>query len=105
MGEPRTFKKLTMKRHRFINLLGAAAAWPLAARGRSGAVRRIGVPMSFVESDPAAQERATAFRQSLTELGWSEGRNLKIEWHWRRRYRPGARIGRRTGAADAWCHR
>ena len=62
-----------MGRREFVALLGgAAAAWPLAARAQQGApMRRIGVLMGFAESDPAAQSWLAAFRNALTQLGWS----------------------------------
>jgi len=70
-----------MKRRAFITLLGgAAAAWPLAARAQQP--RRVGVLMGFAESDPAAQSWLAAFRNVLTQLGWSEGNNLRIEVRW-----------------------
>jgi len=70
-----------MKRRAFITLLGgAAAAWPLAARAQQP--RRVGVLMGFAESDPAAQSWLAAFRNALTQLGWSEGNNLRIEVRW-----------------------
>src|SRR6516165_7571331 len=72
-----------MKRREFITLLGAAAAWPLAARGQQAdRVRRIGVLMSMVESDPRGLEFITAFAQGLAELGWTVGRNVRIEYRW-----------------------
>ena len=72
-----------MKRREFITLLGAAVAWPLAARGQQGErMRRIGVLMPLAESDPVAQARLAAFRQALTALGWVEARNLRIEYRW-----------------------
>src|SRR5262245_7748173 len=73
-----------MKRRAFITLLGgAAAAWPLAARAQQGErVRRIGVLMSAVEGDQRGLESITAFAQGLAELGWTVGRNVRIEYRW-----------------------
>ncbi len=70
-----------MKRREVIRLLGGvAAAWPLAARAQQpDRIRRIGVLVNTVETDPAAQGRIAAFRQSLERLGWLEGRNVHIE--------------------------
>ena len=72
-----------MKRREFITLLGGAAAWPLAAGAQQpDRVRRIGVLMSMVESDPRGLEFITAFAQGLAELGWTVGRNVRIEYRW-----------------------
>ena len=73
-----------MKRREFITLIGGAtAAWPLAARAQQGeGVRRIGVLMGLAESDPEGHSRAAAFRQGLEQLGWIEGRNVRIELRW-----------------------
>jgi ABC-type uncharacterized transport system substrate-binding protein len=73
-----------MRRRSFLTLLGgAAAAWPLAARAQQdGRVRRIGVLMSNVEADPEAQGWLQAFRRGLADLGWVEGRNLRIDVRW-----------------------
>jgi putative ABC transport system substrate-binding protein len=74
-----------MKRRKFISLAGcAAAAWPLAARGQqaAGKVPRIGVLSGLAVDDPEAQARIAAFRQGMQELGWSEGRNLQIDYRW-----------------------
>jgi ABC-type uncharacterized transport system substrate-binding protein len=73
-----------MKRRSFITLLGGAAvAWPLAARGQQGErVRRIGVLMYLPADDPEGQARFAALVQALTQLGWTEGRNLRIDTRW-----------------------
>ena len=72
-----------MKRRKFITLLGGAAAWPLAARAQQGErVRRVAVMSGLVESDPETPLRVVAFRQALGKLGWSEGRNLVIDFRW-----------------------
>jgi ABC-type uncharacterized transport system substrate-binding protein len=72
-----------VKRREFITLLGGAAAWPLAARAQQGErVRRIGVLMSAVEGDQRGLESITAFAQGLAELGWTVGRNVRIEYRW-----------------------
>src|SRR5215472_10269191 len=72
-------------RRDFITLLGggAAAAWPLAARARSNErVRRVGVLSNFAESDLEAQSMVEALHQTLQELGWVEGRNLRFDHRW-----------------------
>ena len=72
-----------MKRREFITLLGAPLAWPLAARAQQGErVRRIGVLTAYSESDPEAQARVGAFREGLQKLGWTEGRNIRIDARW-----------------------
>ena len=72
-----------MMRREFITLLGgAAAAWPLAARAQGDRMRRIGVLMSTAEDDPERQARIVAFQQGLQQLGWTIGRNLRIETRW-----------------------
>jgi hypothetical protein len=71
-----------MNRRSFITLLGGAAAtWPLAARAQQpDGMRRIGVLMHLPENDPEAQARMRAFRQGLQQLGWVEGRNVRIDY-------------------------
>ena len=72
-----------MRRREFISLLGGAAAWPLAARAQQpDRVRRIGVLMPGAADDPDYQTRNAAFLQGLGELGWTVGRNVRIEYRW-----------------------
>jgi putative tryptophan/tyrosine transport system substrate-binding protein len=73
-----------MQRREFITLLGgAAAAWPVAARAQQGErMRRIGVLMNLVADDPESTLRVVAFVQGLQELGWTEGRNVRIDARW-----------------------
>jgi ABC-type uncharacterized transport system substrate-binding protein len=73
-----------MRRREFITLLGgAAAAWPLAAHAQEGErVRRIGVLTYLAANDAEGQARHAAFTQALGQLGWSEGRNLRIDARW-----------------------
>jgi ABC-type uncharacterized transport system substrate-binding protein len=73
-----------MKRRDFITLLGgAAAAWPLAARAQQReSMRRVGVLQSFAADDPEGQVRLTAFGQGLQQLGWTVGRNMRIDYRW-----------------------
>jgi putative tryptophan/tyrosine transport system substrate-binding protein len=62
---------------------GAVANWPFAVDAQqSERLRRIGVLMTPAENDPAATSGIAAFRQSLQELGWSEGRNVHIDYRW-----------------------
>jgi len=72
-----------MKRRDFITLLGGAATWPFAARAQQGErVRRIGVINPFAANDLEGQARIAAFLQGLQELGWSVGRNVRIDIRW-----------------------
>ena len=73
-----------MRRREFITLLGGAAAtWPLAARAQQPErMRRIGVLMDSAADDPEATGRIAAFLQGLQQLGWTEGRNLRIDIRW-----------------------
>ena len=73
-----------MKRREFITLLGgAAASWPLTARGKQPErMRRIGVLMGLSASDPESSRRLIAFRQGLQELGWTDGRNVRVDARW-----------------------
>ena len=73
-----------MRRREVISLLGGvAAAWPLTARAQqAGGMRRIGVLMSLAVGDPVAHREIMALQQGLQELGWTDGRNIKIEYRW-----------------------
>ena len=72
-----------MKRREFITLLGGAAAWPLAAHAQQGGrVRRIGVLMGWDENDPEGKRRYSAFTQALVGLGWTDGRNVRMDLRW-----------------------
>jgi len=73
-----------MKRRDFMILLGAAAAWPRAARAQqSDRVRRVGVLMGIAD-DPEGRARVMVFRQALQALGWTEGRNVQFIYRWSR---------------------
>jgi len=76
--------RLLHKRREFITLLGGAAAtWPLAARAQQRErLRRIGVLMNISADDPEAQSRMTALVQELGQLGWTDGRNIRIDTRW-----------------------
>jgi len=72
-----------LKRREFITLLGGAAAWPLAAQAQQPErMRRIGVLGGLTEDDPREQARRMAFGQGLQELGWTIGRNVRIDNRW-----------------------
>jgi putative tryptophan/tyrosine transport system substrate-binding protein len=72
-----------LKRREFITLFAGAAAWPLAARAQQGDhMRRIGVLTPLPADHPDAKARHAAFLESLRQLGWSEGHNVRIEARW-----------------------
>jgi putative tryptophan/tyrosine transport system substrate-binding protein len=73
-----------MRRRKFIALLGGAtAAWPLAARAQQGEpMRHIGVLMNRAAEDRDGQARLAAFQKALQQLGWSDGRNVRIDTRW-----------------------
>jgi len=79
---------MTLRRREFITLLGGAAAWPLAARAqqrdrvRRIGVRRIGVLMGGGENDPEGKAYVSAFTQALADLGWTVGRNVRMDLRW-----------------------
>jgi ABC-type uncharacterized transport system substrate-binding protein len=70
-----------MRRRDFITLVGGAAAWPLTARAQQPG-RRIGVLMPVAADDPEGQDRVAAFLQGLQQLGWTDGRNVRIDYRW-----------------------
>lgn len=72
-----------MKRRQFIAAIGGAAAWPLTARAQQPApLRRIGLLMNLAEGDAEAKRRIAAFLKTLGELGWSEGKNIHVDYRW-----------------------
>src|SRR5215510_6116851 len=74
-----------MRRRDFIKIIGGAAAgWPLAARAQQRErMRRIGFLLSALAADdPEGQARVTAFVQGLQQLGWTDGRNVRIDIRW-----------------------
>ena len=72
---------MTLQRREFIAGLGSAAVWPVVARAQqAGRLRRIGVLVNGMEDDSEMQARLAAFRQGLGQFGWSEGRNVRIDY-------------------------
>jgi putative ABC transport system substrate-binding protein len=71
-----------IRRREFMAALGGAAAWPLAARAQQGSrVRRIGVLMPLDENEQA-RTYVSAFTQALADLGWTDGRNVRMDLRW-----------------------
>jgi putative ABC transport system substrate-binding protein len=84
-NRPSRFRKpmLGIRRREFISLVGGAAAWPIAARGQqSQRMRRIAVLMNLAADDPEGQARNALLLQGLQELGWTVGRNVRIDYRW-----------------------
>jgi len=72
-----------MRRREFITLVGGAAAWPMVARAQQNErVRRIGVLVASPAGDAEWQARLAAFNEGLTQLGWIEGRNVRVDTRW-----------------------
>ena len=72
-----------LRRREFVTLLSGTAAWPLAARGQQPErMRRIGVLTNIAENDPESKARNAAFQQGLQQLGWTDGRNMRIDTRW-----------------------
>jgi putative ABC transport system substrate-binding protein len=71
-----------LRRREFITILGGAAAWPLMARAQqAGQVRRVGVLMNTA-NNALGQSRVKEFQQELQRLGWTDGRNITLEYRW-----------------------
>ena len=74
---------ICLRRREFIAGLGGAAAWPLAARAQQAVrVRRIGVLVPGDEYDHVRKTYVSAFIQELSGLGWTDGRNMRIDLRW-----------------------
>jgi putative tryptophan/tyrosine transport system substrate-binding protein len=72
-----------MRRREFIAGLGSTAVWPLVARAQQGdRVRRMGVLMGGDQNDPFWKTRLSAFTQALADLGWADGRNMRMDLRW-----------------------
>jgi len=72
-----------MRRRRFITILGSGAAWPLIAQAQqSERMRRIGLLMSTVQTDPEEIASVAAFVQTLEGAGWIPGRNVTVDYRW-----------------------
>src|SRR5215467_12818627 len=72
-----------MRRREFIAGLGSAAAWPPVARAQQGdRMRRVGVLMPYSQNDPEQKRRLSAFTQALADLGWTDGRNVRMDLRW-----------------------
>src|SRR5262245_53735048 len=73
-----------MRRRDFIKVVAnTTVAWPLTVRAQQGErVRRIGVIVPFAASDPSAQARIAAFLEGMQQLGWADGRNVRIDYRW-----------------------
>jgi ABC-type uncharacterized transport system substrate-binding protein len=72
-----------MKRRAFITLLGGAASWSIVARAQQGErMRRIGWLTALAADDPESQARMAAFAQGLQQLGWTIGKNVRIDYRW-----------------------
>jgi putative tryptophan/tyrosine transport system substrate-binding protein len=72
-----------MRRREFIAGVGGAAAWPLVARAQQpDRMRRIGVLMPLEENNPEARANLSAFMQGLSDLGWTDGRNVQMDVRW-----------------------
>jgi putative ABC transport system substrate-binding protein len=74
---------MTIARRKLLTALAGASAWPIAARAQQRErIRRIGVLSNLTADDPEAQARNAAFLQALAQLGWTDGRNVRIDFRW-----------------------
>jgi hypothetical protein len=74
---------MTLRRREFITLLGGAAAWPLAAHAQQRErMRRIGALVPGDENDPVRKTYVSTFAQALCDLGWTDGRNVRMDVRW-----------------------
>src|SRR5260221_11424910 len=71
-----------MRRREFFGILSGAAAWPVLARAQSGPPRRVGILMNGAATEAALQSNVTLFVNALHQLGWTEGRNLRLDVRW-----------------------
>jgi putative tryptophan/tyrosine transport system substrate-binding protein len=71
-----------IRRREFITLLGGAAAWPVAAKAQQFGPRVIGVLTSGSRDDGENKARIKAFLETLEKLGWTDGRNIRLEYRW-----------------------
>jgi putative tryptophan/tyrosine transport system substrate-binding protein len=71
-----------MRRREFIAGLAGAVVWPLAAKAQQAGLRRIGVLMPGDENDPMWKTNAFTFPQALADLGWTDGRNVRMDLRW-----------------------
>src|SRR5436190_13608792 len=69
-----------MRRRDFIALLGSTTVWPLSAHAQQNHVRRLSVVLGIAENDPEAKSRVKALQQGLRDLGWSDPRNIQIDY-------------------------
>jgi putative ABC transport system substrate-binding protein len=75
--------RIRLRRREFIVGLGGAVAWPVAGRAQQGGrVRRIGWLMPLDENDPRAKSTISVFSQALADLGWADGRNVRMDLRW-----------------------
>src|SRR5262245_40641100 len=72
-----------MRRREFISLLGSAVTgWPLGAHAQASQMRRVGVLMNLAADEQQGQQGVAAFLEALQLLGWSDGRNVRIDVRW-----------------------